>query len=64
METEQEQAKAQQQETSQDSETRDETLKVYVRVRPRLKNEFLKETAAFCQPDVRRRGVDVVRGDR
>ncbi len=29
-----------------------ESLKVYIRVRPRLKNEFLKETAAFVDPSV------------
>lgn len=29
-----------------------ENLKVYIRVRPRLKTEFLKETAAFVDPIV------------
>jgi hypothetical protein len=29
-----------------------ENLKVYIRVRPRLKNEYLKETAAFVDPTV------------
>lgn len=31
---------------------KNESLRVYVRVRPRMKSEFLKETAAFCEPDV------------
>ena len=29
-----------------------ESLKVYVRVRPRLKTEFVKEAAAFVDPGV------------
>ena len=29
-----------------------ESLKVYIRIRPRLKNEYLKETASFDDPNV------------
>ena len=29
-----------------------ENLKVYIRVRPKLKNEYLKEIAAFTDTDV------------
>ena len=30
-----------------------ETLKVIVRVRPRLRTEFLKEASVFCNHDVK-----------
>lgn len=39
--------------TNETTETQDsETLKVIVRVRPRLRREFLKEAAVFCNHDV------------
>ena len=37
-----------------------ESLKVYIRVRPRLKTEFLKETAAFVDPSVFSASVRIV----
>ena len=38
--------------TNADAKKGGESLKVYIRVRPRLKTEFLKEAAAFVDPDV------------
>jgi len=49
--SEQKNETATKEETKEDSSS-GESLKVYIRVRPRLKNEFLKETAAFVEPDV------------
>ena len=39
-------------ETKTDITNTSESLKVYIRIRPRLKNEYLKETAAFDDPNV------------
>lgn len=41
-----------------------ECLKVCVRVRPRLKQEFLKETATFVDPNVTETNYSVGQGNK
>lgn len=52
MESTQEQAETADKEPTAEKAGTGESLKVYVRVRPRLKNEFLKEAAAFVDTSV------------
>lgn len=52
METTEEKAETADREPAKESPAGGESLKVYIRVRPRLKNEYLKETAAFVDTNV------------